>query len=156
MLRLQEGVMAMSWSDLWELFTPHGCRVWGPVKFAGSLHFLGGSVASNSWEKPQISLRVHYFFQVGPTLQNPEKTAGKSEFWKFLDEPILWNPEKPQENCISRFFLVPKKLWDTAGKSRFWALFIAGKNARNFWTSPSFNIPRHYGKIRVLRFFWVP
>jgi hypothetical protein len=50
------------------------------------------------------------FFWVDSTLQNPEKTAGKSEFRKFLDEPILRNPKK-----LRGYFGSPKNcgtLWE--------------------------------------------
>jgi hypothetical protein len=59
-------------------------------------------------------------FWVGPTLQNPEKTAGKFEFRKNLGKPVLQNPEKTAgKNRFSRIFWVPKKLRVTAGRSKF-------------------------------------
>jgi hypothetical protein len=48
-------------------------------------------------------------FWVGPTHQNPEKTEGKFEFRKTLDEPVLQNPEKPWgKTAFQEFFGNPK------------------------------------------------
>jgi hypothetical protein len=43
--------------------------------------------------------------RVGPTLQNPKKTAGKSKFWKILDDPVLQNSKKPRGETAIRDFL---------------------------------------------------
>jgi hypothetical protein len=59
-------------------------------------------------------------FWVCPTLQNPKKTAGKSEFWKILDEPVLRNPEKPR------------------GKTAFQEFFGSPKNRGIPWEDPNF------------------
>ncbi len=59
-------------------------------------------------------------FWVGPTLQNPEKTAGKSKFQFFFDEPILRTPEKLR------------------GKTTFWEFFGSPKNRGTPQEDPNF------------------
>jgi hypothetical protein len=86
------------------LFTPHGCRVCGPVKFAGLLDFWVGpslQIPEKTADKFVGSLN----FRVGPSLQNPNKTAEKSEFQIFLGEPILQDPKKMQQNLRFEMFL---------------------------------------------------
>ncbi len=41
MLRPQEGAMAVSWSDLWELFKPHGCQ---GLRSSDSILWVGPSL----------------------------------------------------------------------------------------------------------------
>ncbi len=151
MLRSQEGGMAMSWSNLWVLFTPHGCQ---SLRFSDSILRVGPCLWNP--KKTADKFAGSLIFWVGPTLQNPEKTAGKSEFQKFLDEPSLEIPRNHGEKPRFENFLGPLKIAGHRGKIQILSPVHRGKTAKNFWTSPSFKILRHCGKIRVLRFFWVP
>ncbi len=158
MLRPQEGAMAVSWSDLWELFTPHGCRVCGPVKFAGSLDFWVGLLLQIPEKKMRISLRVHYFFGWVQHFKIPRKLCGspssktiwtsssfeiprnrgKTAFQEFFGSPK--NRGTPRENpdfepCSLQekprgIFgrACPSKSQDTAEKSAFWEFFGSPKN----------------------------
>jgi hypothetical protein len=89
-------------------------------------------------------------------------------------------PSKSRENCgevrVPKKFgrACPSKSREIEGKSAFQEFFGSPKNrgkplkiqilkpvhcrktAKNFWTSPSFKIPRHRGKIRVSRIFLGP
>ncbi len=151
MLRSREGVMAVSWSNLWVLFTPHGCQ---GSRSSDSILRVGPSLKNP--KKTADKFAGLLIFCVGPTLQNPKKTAGKSKFQKKLDEPILRNPKKPQGKPCFENFSCPLKIVGHRRKIQILSPVHHGKTAKNFWTSPSFKIPRHCGKIRVLRFFGVP
>jgi hypothetical protein len=95
-------------------------------------------------------------FWVGPSHQNPEKNAGKSEFRIILDEPVLQNPEKLRGNPGFKNFFGPLKIAGNRGKIRILKPVHCGKTAKNFWMSLSFKILRHRGKICISRIFWVP
>ncbi len=95
-------------------------------------------------------------FWVGPSLQNPKKNLGKSEFRIILDKPVLQNPKKPRGNLCFENYFGPLKIAGSRGKIRILKPVHRGKTTKNFWTSSSFKILRHHGKIRVLRIFLVP
>ena len=118
MLRSQVDAMAVNWSDLWVLFTPHDCRVHGPMKFAGSLDFWVGPSLQIP-KKTSISLQVCFFFgwvhpfkiprklQKSPSFKifgwarplKSQETAEKFEFRDFLGVgPPLKNCGKPWKN----------------------------------------------------------
>ncbi len=83
-------------------------------------------------EKTADKFAGSLFFWVGPSLRNLKKTAEKSEFWKFLDEPVLQNPDKLRKNPHFENFLGPLKIAGNPRKSKFQNLFIAGKPQRIF------------------------
>ncbi len=113
-LRSWEGVMAVSWSNLWEIFTPHGCRVCGPVT---QFFWVGPSLQNP--EKTMDKFAGLLNFWVGRSLQNPEKTAEKSKFQEILDKPVLQNPEKQWKKPHFENFWVPLKIAGNSRKSKF-------------------------------------
>jgi hypothetical protein len=94
-------------------------------------------------------------FWVGLSLQNPKKTAEKSEFQFFLDKPVLQIPTNCGKYTFQEFFGSPKNCGKPQ-KIHILKPVHRGKTAKNFWTSPSFKIMRHGGKIRLLRLFLGP
>ncbi len=93
---------------------------------------------------------------VGPSLQNPKKTAEKSEFRNFLDEPVLQNPKKLWKNPRFEIFLGPLKIVGNHGKSKFRNLFIAGKPRRIFGQARPSKARDTAEKSAFQEFFWVP
>ncbi len=150
-LRSWEGAMAMSWSNLWVLFTPYSLQ---GSRSSDSIFWVGPS----SWnpEKTVDKFAGSLIFWVGLSLQNPNKNLGKSEFRIILDKPILQNPKKPRGNPHFENFLGPLKTAGNRGKIRILKPVHRGKMAKNFWTSPSFKIPRHRGKSVFWEFFGSP
>jgi hypothetical protein len=133
------------------LFTPHGCQ---GSRSSDSILQVGPSLQNP--KKTADRFASSLIFWVGPTLQNPKKTARKSEFRKILDEPVLQNPKKPRGKRRFENFSGPLKIVGHRGKIKILSPVHCRKTAKNFWTSPYFKILRHCEKIRVLRFFWVP
>jgi hypothetical protein len=62
----------------------------------GFAQFLGESVPLNSQENAD-KFAGSLIFGVGPSLQNPEKTAEKSEFQKFWASPSFKIPRNRRE-----------------------------------------------------------
>jgi hypothetical protein len=102
-------------------------------KFAGSLFFLGGSVPSKSQEKCGEVQAPKNFGRARPS--KSREAVGKSAF---------------------RDFFGPLKIAGNRGKIQILKHVHRRKITKNFWMSPSFKIPRHCGKIRILRFNLVP
>ncbi len=133
MLRSWEGAMAMSWSNFWVLFTPHCCRVCGPVT-----QFFGWVCPFKIPRKPWISSRVHYCFWWVRPFKIPRKLRRSPSSEIFWMSPSFKIPRNCGKIRISRIFGGPLKFAGNHRKSKFWNLFIAGKLQRIFgWAHPS-------------------
>jgi hypothetical protein len=105
---------------------------------------------------------------LGQSLQNPEKTAEKSEFRFFLDEPVLQNPEKLRNNPRFEIFLGPLKITMTTENPNF-ETCSSWENCEEFLDKPILQNPktprknpryknflgplkieRNHGKIQIL------
>jgi hypothetical protein len=93
---------------------------------------------------------------VGPTLQNPKKTAGKSEFWKILDKPVLQNPKKPQgKTAFQEFFGSPKNCGTLREDPNFEPC-SSRENHEEFLNKPILQNPETLRKNPHFENFWVP
>ncbi len=112
-MRSWEDAMAMSWSNLWVIFTPHGCRVCGPVKFTGLLVVQWNSrvCLTFGWvrpfkfpRKPRISSRVHYFFGWVCLFKILRKLRRSPSFEKIWASPSFEIPRNRIKIQVLRFF----------------------------------------------------
>jgi hypothetical protein len=93
---------------------------------------------------------------VGPTLQNPKKTAGKSKFRKILDEPVLQNPEKPRgKTTFPEFFGSPKNPGTPQEDPNFEPC-SSRENPEEFLDEPVLQNPKTLQKNPHFEIFWVP
>jgi hypothetical protein len=92
-----------------------------------------GSVRSKSQENCGVVQVPNFFGRARPS--KTREIAEKSVFQEFFGSPK--NHGKPR-------------------KIQIWKPVHRGKTAKIFWTSPSFKILRHRGKIRVSRIFLGP
>ena len=88
---------------------------------------------------------------LGPSLQNPENTAEKSEFRKLLDEPVLQNPEKLRKNeksAFREFFGSPKNRREPP-KIQILKPVHCGKTTKKFLDKPILQNPKTLRKNQL-------